>query len=336
MVHWAGYAVDLFFVLSGFILNWVYLSHAGSLHWPSYFWARVARIIPLYYLTTLVFLPIPLYSLWRHGTSYVGDAYPAVLLSNFLMVSGILDGFHHTINIPAWSIGVEFFCYVSLFPLLVLAEGFLARKRYGVAVSMVLVLVLSHRLALCYQMTPIAIYHWSWDSSWLARGLCGFSLGFFLCFLYRTSAGWKPRVGLINLMLLASLGMFILTLGGYVPFHLLLYAFPVLVFFSAFDRGMAAVILKLSTFQWLGERSFSIYLWHMPVLTFFRSLCVPYCSRYFNVSAVPGFVKLATVTGVVLAVSEISYRYFESPCRKQIRRLSSGVGEGVANERRDG
>ncbi len=107
MFHWAGHAVDLFFVLSGFILNWVYLSHTDSLHWPSYLRARVARIIPLYYLTTFVYLPISLYSWFRHGISYVGKDYPGILLSNFLIVSGILDGFRQRLTFlpgrSAWS-----------------------------------------------------------------------------------------------------------------------------------------------------------------------------------------------------------------------------------------
>ncbi len=224
---------------------------------------------------------------------------------------------------------MEFFCYLSLFPFLVLAGRFLAKRSYGTAISGGLVLLFSHCLALCYQITPVTLYHWSWDSSWLARGLCGFSLGFFLCFLYRASSGWTPRIGLINLMLFASLGMFILTLSGTIPSHLLLYGFPVLVFFSAFDQGVAAVILKQSFFQWLGERSYSIYLWHMPVLTFFRSLGVPFCARFFKISAVPGFMRLTIVAGVVLIVSELSYRYFELPCRRQIRRFALGGREAA-------
>jgi peptidoglycan/LPS O-acetylase OafA/YrhL len=320
IIRWAGCAVDLFFILSGFILNWVYLSPANSFHWSSYLRARVARIVPLYYFTTLLFLPIPLYSMFRHGISYVGQDYPATLATNLFMVSGILDGWNHTINIPAWSIGVEFFCYLSVFPLLMWLGRFLAARSYGVAASVLLVLVLTAALVHAYKMEPIAIYHWSWDSSWLSRGIYGFSIGFFLCLLYRASLPSPPGTGIIHAMLLASLALFPLAIGGYIPSQFLLCAFPLLVFATAYDRGAAAAILNHSLFQWLGERSYSIYLWHMPVLTFFRFLLAPVVARYIPVSAVPGFMKLAVVTCAVLLVSELSYRYFEAPCRAWIRR----------------
>ena len=46
------YSVDLFFILSGFILNWVYGGKRAQINWPSYLWARAARILPLYYLVS--------------------------------------------------------------------------------------------------------------------------------------------------------------------------------------------------------------------------------------------------------------------------------------------
>jgi peptidoglycan/LPS O-acetylase OafA/YrhL len=129
LFHWHGEAVDLFFILSGFILNWVYLSSEAPLNWASYIRARVARIIPLYYLTAALFLPVPLYSILKHGFAYVGLDYPRTLLLNAFMISGIIDGFHHTINAPAWSISVEFFCYLALFPPLVCLNRFILKGR---------------------------------------------------------------------------------------------------------------------------------------------------------------------------------------------------------------
>jgi peptidoglycan/LPS O-acetylase OafA/YrhL len=52
--QWGGYSVDLFFILSGFILNWVYLSSAAAMNWETYLKARVARILPLYLLHSFI------------------------------------------------------------------------------------------------------------------------------------------------------------------------------------------------------------------------------------------------------------------------------------------
>ena len=129
--QWGRHSVDLFFILSGFILNWVYLSNTAKLNWSSYLRARVARILPLYYLTTALFIPIIIYSFLKYGYAYVGEGIKIKLVLNTLLVSGILSGAEGTINFPAWSIGVEFFCYLAVFPLLVILERRLACKSYG-------------------------------------------------------------------------------------------------------------------------------------------------------------------------------------------------------------
>ena len=53
---WSWPAVDLFFMLSGFILCWVYLGRDVSPDWKDYLLARLGRILPLYYLTLIPFL----------------------------------------------------------------------------------------------------------------------------------------------------------------------------------------------------------------------------------------------------------------------------------------
>lgn len=319
--HAGAYSVDLFFILSGFILNWVYLSHIEApIQWATYLKARVARIMPLYYLTLALSLPIPFYSLMKHGLAYVGQDYPMVLVSNLFMVSGIMDGWHVTMNAPAWSISVEFFCYLALFPVLNSIYRFLVSKRYGFAVSLLIVALSIRLLVLCYRAQPIPILHCHWDSHWLARGVFGFTAGFFLCSIYRGASRRKPSVAVINLIVLGSIVVFILTRMDYLPIHLFLYALPFLVYFTAFDKGLSAYFLKLNQLQWLGERSYSIYLWHIPVMGF----CFPISEwinvRFFKVSN-PGLIKYLILVAIVLVISELSYRYFEVPCRDYIRRL---------------
>lgn len=316
-----AYSVDLFFILSGFILNWVYLSQTEApIQWATYLKARVARIMPLYYLTLALCLPIPLYSLLKHGLAYVGHDYPMVFVSNLFMVSGIIDGWHVSMNAPAWSISVEFFCYLALFPILVSIYKFLVSKRYGFAVSLLFVALNIRLLVLCYRTQPIPIFHWQWDSHWLARGVFGFTAGFFLCSKYRAASIRKPSVAVINLIVLGSIVVFILTRIDYLPIHLFLYALPFLVYFTAFDKGLSAYFLKLNPLQWLGERSYSIYLWHIPVMGF----CFPILEwmnvRFFKGSNL-SLIKYLSLVAIVLLISELSYRYFEVPCRDYIRRL---------------
>jgi len=319
LFHWHGEAVDLFFILSGFILNWVYLSSEAPLNWASYIRARVARIMPLYYLTAALFLPVPLFSILKHGLAYVGLDYPRTVVLNAFMISGIIDGFHHTINGPAWSISVEFFCYLALFPLLLCLNRFILKGRYGLLASLLLVGFFTICLVQCGsgdKAIPIKISQWQWNGSWLGRGIFGFSAGFFLCAIYRMSARWQPSIPAINLMFFVAVGVFFLTRYAYLPGDLLLYVLPLLVYCTAFDLGAGSDILKMKPFQWLGERSYSIYLWHMPILAFQVFL--------FSLTrkVMPtGPWDCALLVIFVLVISELSYRYFEVPCREYIRRF---------------
>jgi peptidoglycan/LPS O-acetylase OafA/YrhL len=167
-------------------------------------------------------------------------------------------------------------------------------------------------------MQPITIHHFAWNPQWLARGVCGFSCGFFICGIYRLSLekGWRPSIVLFNAVVLSSILIFVIT--RYYAGHLLLYTFPFLVFFTAYDKGFLATVLKLSPLQWLGERSYSIYLWHSPVLIF---VALYYKKIFLRMGVNPpyGVTYLLIVVGSVFLISELSYRYFETTCRDYIR-----------------
>lgn len=320
--EWQNYAVDLFFILSGFILNWVYLNQEFQIKWGSYLKARVARIMPLYYLTMLICIPITYYSYLKHGFQYIGNHnYFHVGIANLLMVSGIAG--MPTLDLPAWSISVEFFCYLFVFPLLVLGWSFLSRKKHSIVLAIFLIFLSTFGLMLCYSMHPIKFHGWVCDLFGLSRGINGFICGFFLCAAYRISAAssWRPKNWLINLMLLISIMCFLLTRLDYIPAHFLIYVFPFLVYFTAYDEGIFSTVMKWSPLQWLGERSYSLYLWHMPLLTSFPSFWKACCSRLnMHFLSLP-LLNCLFLAGIVLIISELSYRYFEVPCRDYIRNL---------------
>ena len=73
--EWRTYAVDLFFVLSGFILYWVYFNKNVAINWRSYLSARVARIFPIYYLTSFFMLTVLSYSYFKYGCKYIGSGF---------------------------------------------------------------------------------------------------------------------------------------------------------------------------------------------------------------------------------------------------------------------
>lgn len=111
----SGNFVDFFFMLSGFVIAFVYLDKSQRRQgiWVPYFRSRFAPIYPLHGLTFLWMLLLYLYS--GKGTVV---AISGQLASNlFLMQSW---GFHdaYALNFPSWSISGEFAAYLA-FPLIV-------------------------------------------------------------------------------------------------------------------------------------------------------------------------------------------------------------------------
>ena len=316
-LNWAGEAVDLFFILSGFVLCWVYCTNSGSVKWGNYFVARAGRIIPLYYLTTVICIPVAIYSYIKHGSTYVGSDFSITLFLNAIMVTGIISGMAHTINMPAWSISVEVFCYIAIFPAFACTYKYIKNKNYGLMLSIIIMLLSTYGLSLCYGFSPLKVLHWQWEYVWLCRGIFGFMAGCFLCAVYNISFMYRPSALLIDVIVLVSIIVFILSLLDYVSWTYRIYVFPFIVFFSAYDKGVSAIFLKNSLLQWLGERSYSIYLWHMPVI--FLQIYVCYLLK---VNSHRSLVLSLFMLASILTISELSYRYFEYPCREYIRNVS--------------
>ncbi|HEX6241571.1 MAG TPA: acyltransferase, partial [Polyangiales bacterium] len=130
--------VDVFFVMSGYLLATIY---AGRRDVGTLIWRRVARLVPLHWLmlgvVTLLQMPI----LRRHGVTFVYLNYdPYHFLLNLLLLhcSGLGNGF--SFDGPAWSISVEWIVNLALFPLLWLRRNVLALVASGIALGSALVL----------------------------------------------------------------------------------------------------------------------------------------------------------------------------------------------------
>ena len=119
--------VDLFFILSGFVLTWNYLDRMGE-SWSTrstlrFLWLRLARVWPVYLVT------MHLAAAWIVFTLYVGD-FPSPAAEDLTAISWIrqvllvqlwfepfFDG--SSWDGPAWSISAEWLAYL-LFGALVL------------------------------------------------------------------------------------------------------------------------------------------------------------------------------------------------------------------------
>lgn len=286
-LHRHGYTmVDLFFVISGYIFCHVYLRGGTmSARAGDFAVARLARLYPLH-LATLIMAAAILHLGDPVGMGYLAtDPWHFVLNLLLLQESGLNDG--HNFNLPSWSISVEIFCYILFYAL---AKSFPARLP---AISAAIVIA-----ALAATISDSA------SGDRIARGLCGFFAGV-LAWHVRDARKWVLLV-----LVIAPLVLFRQIEGVSKAAVLGATSFPALVLLARHIPLLTAQWL-----QWLGSRSYSIYLIHAPVFWVLNLIAF----HGERLSKPVAGVAIVIAIPCVLALSDLSYRCFEEPVRRAIR-----------------
>ena len=119
-----GYlAVDMFFVLSGFVMAHVYrraFSEGVTEHYRSFLVARIARLYPPHIFILLLFVATAAASQFMGGLAtgsfesipLTGPRSWGAIIANIFMLQGLLAG-QLSWNYPTWSISVEFMAYLA-------------------------------------------------------------------------------------------------------------------------------------------------------------------------------------------------------------------------------
>lgn len=324
-----GYlAVDLFFVLSGFIICYQYLerfSNPSSRDYVGFLIKRLARIYPAH-LAVLLAL-----ALLVVGSSVVGakvsdpDNYSiwGFFMDLFLFRSWVGDS--QGWNIPAWSLSAEWLAYV-LYPLVALATVWIAKKRASVILCSAAGLIVLEGVAT-----------WIYPSSHMpvpaARIMLAFGLGCLVYLIFKRTAH-SVRNGVIGIAALGALLLIpaLAPSGGLrASIALLLAGFT--IFFLSTASGWPMQVLGSRFFNSGGHISFSIYLAHVPALmVMVRVLSV---ERFDDSSLlVRGgiaflYMAIAVMSGAFL------YHFVEKPAQRWIvgalakRRTSGSSGAGT-------
>lgn len=312
-----GYlGVDVFFVLSGFILACVYPSLPPA-QWPGFFAKRIARVYPLNIVLTALVAMLAAFGL-PAGVWVDWPSLPWL----FLMAGPFLPQPVYAWILTSWSVGVELVCYLG-FPFLVAALRRLSRGWLVAA-------VLAAAAAEFFVQTHYLAYFWSYRA--VLRGAGGFCLGAATGMLAQRLPPF-PRHLASAVELLGIGGVAIGTAGGlgaakcYVPGAGLLPLIPLgsaLLFLALWsENGLAARLLGGRGVFHLGRISFSIYLIHGPLLG--RSGALVYRLE----QVMPGGWALTLFAlaflPVMLVLSDLSWRFIEMPgrlvARAWLRRL---------------
>jgi len=333
--HNAWLFVDLFFVLSGMVISLSYAqADFGTFSLREFMTRRLARIYPLHIVMLLVLLALRLLRLGLVAGGVVAtppaefevnNAY-SFFLNVFLLQSlGFLN--YLSWNGPSWSISTEFYTY--LFFGLVL----LCARQVG---SRMLFLVLSFLLAICsWLLIVFVLGRHSLDSHY-EFGLIRCVISFFMGVLTVKAASslsqkhHEPTLAQSLLQISALLVSLLLVdlVGERREISLVApLAFAILLgSLMAFPRAWPLPsLLAIPPLVWLGKRSYSIYMVHAAVLLLLEYAARGIAHRLQVLdSAIPGLpatLNLLLLVALVLALSELTYRYVEGPGSRVIRKL---------------
>ena len=326
--------VDLFFVLSGFVIAHTYLDRLGPAlrlrPTARFVWARACRIWPAYALVFHLFaIWVVARLVWGSDDRVAFQAVqPVVSLPEYLQQlvlvqlwdAPFFDGASWVGS--TWSISAEWLAYL-LFP--VAALVFHRLRDLPVALLAAGALALMTPIAWAYLLTGSPYHPWSWA----VRVLCGFSAGVLAHLVVRRlqSDGraservrrWASALA-AALPLAVAAGLVAGELAGPGRGGAVLVAFPVLVGALALaDRGPATWLAK-PAMVYGGRISYSLYLVHIPMFEVFW-LAQEHFPQALGRSTDLGHVVGLAVLLATVPVAGLVHGVVEEPARLRLARL---------------
>jgi peptidoglycan/LPS O-acetylase OafA/YrhL len=322
--------VDLFFIMSGFIMMHVYSRDFKDTiqvkSFKNFLVARFARVYPLH-LFSLLLLVLIVYSVGNWNNPPIVFEQPSDILPNiFLLQSfGVMN--IYSWNIPSWSISAEAAAYL-LFPVLALCIS----KRKAVSVIILILLIVAAYYSIMFVLPRINPLHpeipvphnlnTTFDYGYI-RGIAGFTTGMLVYLLFELKAVRKAfSSDLASLLIILGLT---LSLHFALNDGLTVFFFSALVLSITANDGQIAAVCKRKTMQFLGDISYSIYLMQIFLQEpFSHGIYLPGTIGIGrgkqNIDFSSGILYCMAYLALLIIIAYITYRFVELPSRRFINR----------------
>jgi len=311
--------VDIFFVISGFLMTGIVVKglEQGQFSIPGFYMARARRIVPallalcsvLLILAWFFLLPPDYKTLSDHAISSLG------FFSNikFWDEAGYFDvASHEKWLLHTWSLSVEWQFYLLL-PIVLWAVWRLKPGRTAQAITVIVGIGLSLSASMWTTLVePSTAFYWLHTRAWemLSGGLVYLSAN--RLHLAQRQARWLANTGL--LLILGSV-FFLDSESSWPGWRAIA---PVLATMLVIAANSPSLWTGHTVAQWLGDRSYSLYLWHWPV--YVGLVYVEHQNQPISVAA--GLL-------LTLAIGHFSYIWIENPARRILGRKSLVRGAGI-------
>lgn len=315
--------VDTFFVISGYLITSLLLTeyyNTGKIDLKSFWLRRFKRLIPAVFflimsvlLLTLIFEPSEIKPIRS-------DAIAAVFyVSNWWYIIQNVDYFEQFAVAPfkhLWSLAIEEQFYL-VFPLVLLGLLTFVRRTKWIRITFYTLLFISLvTMAVLYvPQENVARVYFGTDTR-----LQTLLMGVILAWIWppfklsakinQTLKSVIDAIGLIGLVILILCFKNVEEAGNwlyYGGFFLISGVTLFVIASSVHPSGYFAKLLGNRVFTYIGSRSYSLYLWHYPIIVFIH--------HQFVQGQIPTFVYLIELL-LMFGMAEFSYRFIEQPFRK--------------------
>ena len=338
----SGYlGVDAFFFFFGFLIVPKVVSDVnnGKFSYFSFLEKRIIRLLPLMLLASLFVLLVGYWGMLPDDYENVGESVISTnFFSNNILASITTKNYWDVRNdyktlMHTWYIGILFEFYL-IFPLIVMLTKWLSRKlRFNYSKYVVIVIISLSIISVFLYLNPSVS---PGDRFYLLHcrffelafgGLAGFWItNHRKGQLYNNAM--LSGANIVILSLIMFVGIFYIgdqktaynlvsgaggTRESYIPQNILLLLTVILtIVFIVFDNmksRFVSVLVNIKALCLIGMMSYSIFIWHQPLLAFYRY----FITSKFSLT----FVLLFFV--VVLALSYITYRFVEKKIKVEMR-----------------
>ncbi len=318
LIERARLGVDVFFILSGFILTHVYQRQfaEGRYHHGRFLLARIARIYPMHLAALALFLVMVLAGR-SFAPGFDAAVYPWSDLGRALALvqAWSLDPRPNAWNGPSWSLSAEWFAYL-VYPAFAWLGWKLQRRPW---LLLTLAGALFAGLDLAYAAAYGRVLPRAEEALGVLRIIPTFLYG---VALYRLGERVQlSRRGALLFATGAAAGVLALLHIGADDRLIVAAAGPLVLSLAMLARPRAEGVLSSRTFVLLGEASYALYLLHLPLLIGWRYGAALLTGRSSTTPLpLPEVLGLFAIT---VAAAIVAHLLWERPARRWIKRWSA-------------